>query len=60
MYCNFNNIHEGYRKDDLKRRRSMDQLMEKPFHIEGFKVCGDYYKAEYAKAGAVADSPAIK
>lgn len=43
---------EGYRKDDLKRWRSMDQLMEKPFHIEGFKVWGEYYKAEYAKAAA--------
>lgn len=42
-------LGEGYRKDDLKRWRSMDQLIEKPFHIEGFKVWGDYYKAEYAK-----------
>lgn len=42
-------LGEGYRKDDLKRWRSMDQLMVKPFHIEGFKIWGDYYKAEYAK-----------
>lgn len=43
-------LGEGYRKDDLKRWRSMDQLMVKSFHIEGFKIWGDYYKKAYSEA----------
>lgn len=46
--CEF--MGEGYRKDDLKRWRAMDQLITKPFHIEGFKIWGDYYPARYAEA----------
>lgn len=47
--CEF--VGEGYRKNDLRRWRSMDQLMDTPFHIEGFKVWGDYYKSQYEEAG---------
>ncbi len=42
---------EGFRKRDLKRWRAMDQLMTNRFHIEGFKVWGDYYKPLYEEAG---------
>ncbi|WP_455673887.1 RagB/SusD family nutrient uptake outer membrane protein [Phocaeicola sp.] len=47
--CEF--FGEGYRKNDLRRWRAMDQLMTTPFHIEGFKVWGNYYKEQYAEAG---------
>ena len=46
--CEF--FGEGFRKYDLKRWRAMDQLISKPFHIEGFKIWGDYYKAQYKEA----------
>lgn len=46
--CEF--VGEGYRGNDLRRWRSMDQLMTKPFHIEGFKIWGDFYKPQYAEA----------
>lgn len=46
--CEF--VGEGYRRNDLKRWRSMDQLITNPFHIEGFKVWGDYYKPLYEEA----------
>lgn len=42
---------EGFRWDDLRRWRSMDQLMETPYFVEGIKVWGDYYKEFYRKAG---------
>lgn len=46
--CEF--LGEGYREVDLRRWRSMDQMLTKSFHIEGFKVWGDYYKAQYTEA----------
>ncbi|MDE5678697.1 RagB/SusD family nutrient uptake outer membrane protein [Phocaeicola sp.] len=42
---------EGFRWDDLRRWRSMDQLMDAPYFVEGIKVWGDYYKALYEQAG---------
>lgn len=41
---------EGYRTDDLRRWRSLDQLMTTPYFIEGFKIWGDYYPEKYAEA----------
>jgi hypothetical protein len=32
---------EGFRYMDLKRWRSMDQMIETPYHIEGFKLWGE-------------------
>ena len=46
--CEF--MAEGYRMDDLRRWRSLDQLINTPYHIEGFKIWGDYYRAQYAEA----------
>ena len=46
--CEF--MAEGYRMDDLRRWRSLDQMIMRPYHIEGFKIWGDYYRAEYAEA----------
>ena len=46
--CEF--MAEGYRMDDLRRWRSLDQMITRPYHIEGFKIWGDYYRAEYAEA----------
>lgn len=43
---------EGFRWDDLRRWRSMDQLADTPYFVEGIKVWGDYYKALYEAAGA--------
>ena len=31
---------EGFRRMDLQRWRSMDQLISEPYHIEGFKIWG--------------------
>ena len=42
---------EGYRMEDLRRWRSLDQLISTPFQIEGFKVWGDFYTQAYAEAG---------
>ena len=39
-------MSEGMRWDDLRRWRSMDQLVTKKFHVEGFKIWGpmkDWY-----------------
>lgn len=41
---------EGYRMEDLRRWRSLDQLITKPYHIEGFKLWGNVYPAEYKEA----------
>ena len=46
--CEF--MAEGYRNDDLRRWKSMDQLITKPYHIEGMKVWGNYYPTQYAEA----------
>lgn len=46
--CEF--MAEGYRNDDLRRWKSMDQLISKPYHIEGMKVWGNYYPTQYAEA----------
>lgn len=43
-------LYEGFRFNDLKRWRSMDQLMAKKYHIEGFKVWNSDYSPEYVKA----------
>lgn len=47
--CEF--MGEGFRYDDLRRWRSLDQLMATPYFVEGIKVWGDYYKDLYKKAG---------
>ncbi|WP_400261409.1 RagB/SusD family nutrient uptake outer membrane protein [Sphingobacterium sp. SG20118] len=44
-------LGEGFRERDLRRWRSMDQLITNKFHIEGFKIWGNFYKNEYEKAG---------
>ncbi|GAB3654606.1 RagB/SusD family nutrient uptake outer membrane protein [Echinicola sediminis] len=39
-------IAEGFREMDLKRWRSMDQMISTPYHVEGFKLWGpmqDWY-----------------
>ncbi len=46
--CEF--MAEGYRMDDLRRWRSLDQLINQPYHIEGMKIWGEYYPAQYAEA----------
>lgn len=46
--CEF--MAEGYRMDDLRRWRSLDQMITTPYQIEGFKIWGDYYRAQYAEA----------
>jgi len=43
-------MSEGYRYDDLKRWRSMDQMITTPYHIEGFKIWGPM--AEWYNTGA--------
>lgn len=42
---------EGYRMLDLRRWRSLDQLITKPFYVEGFKIWGKYYSKAYSEAG---------
>lgn len=40
-------LNEGLRMDDLKRWRALDQMITKPYNIEGFKIWGpmkDEYK----------------
>lgn len=48
--CEF--MGEGFRWDDLRRWRSMDQMMVNPYHVEGIKVWGDYYTEFYKQAAA--------
>lgn len=41
-------LAEGFRDQDIRRWRSMDQMITKPYHIEGFKLWGpmkNWYKA---------------
>lgn len=45
-------VGEGFRYNDLRRWRSMDQMIETPYHIEGFKIWGPmqyWYKASDLK-----------
>lgn len=44
-------LSEGFRSPDLKRWRSMDQLMAKKYHIEGFKLWNTDLPEKYAAAG---------
>lgn len=44
-------LSEGFRSSDLKRWRSMDQMMTKKYHIEGFKLWNTDLPERYAKAG---------
>ncbi len=46
--CEF--MGEGYRMNDLRRWRSLDQLITTPYQIEGMKIWGEYYPAKYAEA----------
>jgi hypothetical protein len=51
---------EGLRMMDLKRWRSLDQLIDQPYHIEGFKLWGpmqDWYEAGYLKPGDNVSTP---
>lgn len=53
---------EGYRMDDLKRWRSLDQLIDNPYHLEGFKLWGpmqneNIYKNEQGKSLFVYEGP---
>lgn len=34
-------MSEGFRWDDLRRWRSMDQLVNTPYQVEGFKLWGE-------------------
>lgn len=43
-------LSEGFRNTDLKRWRSMDQLMTKKYHIEGFKLWNTDLPERYAAA----------
>lgn len=50
---------EGLRGMDLRRWRSMDQLISTPYHIEGFKLWGDmqnWYDADKLTYGAGSQS----
>ncbi|TDW48137.1 putative outer membrane starch-binding protein [Flavobacterium sp. 270] len=41
-------LGEGFRLNDLKRWRSLDQMINTPYHVEGFKLWGpmkDWYDA---------------
>lgn len=44
-------LSEGLRWNDLKRWRSMDQMMTKKYHIEGFKLWNTELVQQYADAG---------
>lgn len=44
-------LSEGFRNTDLKRWRSMDQMMTKKYHIEGFKLWNTDLPNRYAAAG---------
>ena len=53
---------EGFREMDLQRWRAMDQLIENPYHIEGFKIWGQmkgWYGAQlkYGTQDANVSSP---
>ncbi len=51
---------EGLRMMDLKRWRSLDRLIENPYHIEGFKLWGpiqDWYEDGYLKPGENVSTP---
>ncbi len=53
---------EGFREMDLQRWRAMDQLIESPYHIEGFKIWGQmkgWYGAQlkYGTQDANVSSP---
>lgn len=43
---------EGFRMSDLKRWRSMDQLLTTKYHIEGFKLWNSDYTEAYEEAGS--------
>lgn len=43
--CEF--LGEGFRFDDLRRWRAMDQMMTNKYHIEGFKLWGGSYENKY-------------
>lgn len=51
---------EGFRGDDLRRWRSMDQLMTTPYFVEGIKLWGDYYRELYRKAGEESEDYKLK
>lgn len=45
-------IGEGFRNNDLRRWRAMDQMITTPYHIEGFKIWGpmqSWYKVSDLK-----------
>lgn len=44
-------LSEGFRSTDLKRWRSMDQLIAKKYHIEGFKLWNTDLPEKYAANG---------
>ena len=56
---------EGLRWMDLKRWRALDQMIDEPYHIEGFKLWGpilDWYDASkltYGSATANVSAPSV-
>lgn len=44
-------LSEGFRYNDLRRWRSMDQLLTSKYHIEGFKLWNSDYSQEYINEG---------
>lgn len=44
-------LSEGFRWNDLKRWRAMDQMITKKYHIEGFKLWNTDYVRQYEAAG---------
>lgn len=51
---------EGHRMADLKRWRALDQMIEQPYHIEGFKLWGpmqNCYAAGLLKPGENVSTP---
>lgn len=44
-------LNEGFRYTDLRRWRSMDQMLTKKYHIEGFKLWNTDMPEKYAAAG---------
>lgn len=44
-------LSEGFRYRDLKRWRSMDQMVSEKYHIEGFKLWNTEFPEKYVEAG---------
>ncbi|MFI3322636.1 MAG: RagB/SusD family nutrient uptake outer membrane protein [Rikenellaceae bacterium] len=49
-------VSEGYRADDLRRWRAMDQMVTTPYHPQGFKLWGDVNYDLYIDEGGSTSS----